>query len=134
MYQSATRDSSNDQERLDPSNHPLGQWGVGSLVREVFAAGEEADEGAAFVRDVVADRAAEYWIRFFERVQDGALRGAVADINGDLAADAGERPQVSRQLHAYPGHGYFSVCTSTDITAGRSWTMAVQLSPPFADP
>jgi hypothetical protein len=133
-YESASRNSSHDQKRLGAADHTVGQWGVGSFVREVLAAGEEADEGAAFVGDMVADRAAEDGIRRFQRVEDGALRGAVANIERDFAADAGECSQMRRKLDPDRHHVYVSVWTSTDITGGRSWTMAVQLSPPFADP
>ena len=103
-------------------------------MREVLAAGEEANERTAPVRHLIADRSRKHRVRGLERVEDGALRGAVANIERDFGADAGERSQVRGQLDAYPGHIYLSVCTSTDITAGRSWTIAVQLSPPFADP
>jgi hypothetical protein len=49
-------------------------------VGDVFFAGEEADQGAALVGNVIADRAAEHWIAGLERVENGAL----GDGGGDF--------------------------------------------------
>ena len=78
---------------------------------------------------MVANRPAQHRIGRLERVEDGALRRRFLDVEGDLSLDARKRPQVVRKDDA--DHG--SVCASTESTAGRSRTIAVQLSPPSGD-
>src|SRR5262249_6497476 len=93
------------------------------------ATGERAGHAPPLRRSMVADGSAERRIARLERVQDGPLRGAAVDVQGDLAVDAGEGPQVLRHRNA----NHDSVCASTESTDGRSCTIAVQLSPPSAD-
>ena len=50
----AAGDGPDDDKRLLPRRDRVWQWGVGRVVGEVFFAGEEAQEGAAFERVVVA--------------------------------------------------------------------------------
>jgi hypothetical protein len=45
----------------------------------IFRAGEESQERAALVRDVVADRPAQHGITGLKRVEDRALRDMIRD-------------------------------------------------------
>jgi hypothetical protein len=56
-------------------------------VREILATGEEAQERAALLRDMVADRAAQHRVTGFERVENGALRGLASDFESRLTAN-----------------------------------------------
>jgi hypothetical protein len=98
-------------------------------VGEILLAGEEAQEGAALLGDLVTDRPPQHRVARLERVEDRALGDPPLDLELDLALDAGERPQVRGQHH--PDHG--RVWTSTDTTDGRSRTMGAQRSPASAE-
>ena len=88
-------------------------------------AGEETEERAPLVRDLIANRSAQHRIPRLERVENCARRRGAIDAQLHLAAHAGEGAQMLRQDD--PDH--VSVCTSTDSTAGRSRTIGFQLSP-----
>src|SRR5262245_6219008 len=118
-----------DQERLGPLRHRVRQRRVRGLVRQILLAGEEPHERPALLRDVVAQRPPRHRIAGLERVEHRALGGRSLHPELHLAVDPREGPQVSREHH--PDHR--SVWTSTETTAGRSRTMAVQLSPAFAE-
>ena len=120
------------------SDHPEGLGSRGDLFRQrivdrferdVFPAGEEADEVSALRRPVIADRAPEGWVIRLQRIQDGALRRPVLGVEDHLSLDARKGAQVLRKDDA--DHG--SVWASTESTAGRSCTTAVQLSPPSGE-
>src|SRR5512134_1051616 len=99
-------------------------------MRQILLAGEETQKWAALLCDVVADRPGQHRVAGFERVQDRALGHSFAfDLQADLMAHARQRPQVRRKHDADHGR----LWTSTDSTAGRSWTMAFQLSPASAE-
>jgi len=59
---SAARDGAYDEQRLLAGSDGVGQRGVGRFVRDVFRAGEEAEERAALLGDMVANGAAEHGI------------------------------------------------------------------------
>src|SRR5919205_122699 len=122
----AAGDGADDEEGLFSGGDLSRQGGVGRVVREVAPAGEEANVGPALAGRVVADGAAERGVGAFERVEHGARRDRARDFQLDFALDARERAQGLRQEDA--DHG--SACASTESTAGRSRTTAVQLSPP----
>ncbi len=126
----AAGDGADDEEWLGAGLNGHGENGFRWVVREIFAAGEEADEGAADAGDVVADGALQGGEAGFERVEDGRNGGRSGDVEFDFAAHFGYRSQV-RGEHDADGHGM--VCTSTDSTGGRLLAMAVQLSPESAD-
>src|SRR5262249_54652567 len=110
--------------------HGVGQRRVRRFVGEVFATSEKTKKGAALLRDVIANGAGEHRVGGFERVQHGALRGRRVHFQLQFAADAGERAQMRRQHDAdLVGR----VCTWTESTAGKSWTMADQWSPPSGE-
>src|SRR5271156_3856413 len=94
-------------------------------MRNVFLAGEEAQEGAPLLGDVVADGAAQHGIAGFESIQDGAGSNRARDVQLDISFDAREGAEMRRKHD--PDHG--RVCASTERTAGRSRTMGAQLSP-----
>jgi hypothetical protein len=52
------RNDPHDEKELHPRRDSVGQWSVWRLMGQILLAGEEPDERSAFLRDVVADRAA----------------------------------------------------------------------------
>src|SRR6266704_5311405 len=123
------RHGAHHHEGLAPRRDRVGQRGVRQFVGQILLAGEEPQERPAPLREVVADRPAQHRIAGLERVEDRALRDPTLDVELHLAVDVRQLPQVCREHHA--DHG--SVWTSTESTAGRSWTMGAQLSPVSAD-
>ena len=113
-----------------PLNDVRRQRRVGGVVAEVLFAGEEADEGAALLRRVVADGAAEDGVAGLERVEDRRDGDGRGDVEMHLAVDLGERAEMLGQRDA----DHRSVCTSTESTAGRSRTMGAHESPASAEP
>ena len=99
---------------------------------EVLLAGEEADEGAADAGGVVADGAFEHGVAGLEGVEDGALGYRAVESEGHVMAHACEDAEVGWEFDA-DGCAHERVWTSTERTAGRSWTMAFQLSPESAE-
>ena len=122
---SAPGHGADDEERLPAADDGFGQRRIGGFVREIFLAGEEAEERTALAGRVIADRPPERRVPRFECVEKRAPRHRRRDLDLDLSVDACQRPQVRRERH--PDHR--SVCASTDSTAGRSRTIADQLSP-----
>src|SRR5699024_6622530 len=111
---------------------------------EVLLTGEEAQIGPAAPTGVVADRALEYGVALFQRVQHRALGHRPAHLHHDLRVEAGENAQVVGQpdshvpnftgafrhnfrVHRIPLHT--RVCTSTDSTDGSACAAVLQLSP-----
>ena len=82
-----TRNGPDHNKRLFPGCDCIGERGVGRLVGEVFFAGEEAQERAALLGDVVADGAAQHGIARLERVQHRALCDRALDFERHLTAD-----------------------------------------------
>ena len=107
----------------------LRQRAIRRLQRDVGLAGEKPQERPPPQRGVVANGSAQHRIARLQRVHDGSLRDRSLDRELHLAVDGGVHPQMRRQDDA--DHG--SVCTSTESTAGRSRTMADQLSPASLD-
>ncbi|MBI3024503.1 MAG: hypothetical protein HYY66_02270, partial [Candidatus Tectomicrobia bacterium] len=101
-----------DEEGLGPLGDRAGQGGVQGLAGEVLPAGEEAHEGPALLRDVVADGPAQHGVAGLERVEDRALGGPAPDLDLHLALHPREGAQVVREDDA--DHG--SVWTSTEST------------------
>lgn len=113
-------------------------------MRQIFGTGEESNEGAASKRAVIADRAFKDGVEIFKRVQNRGkthhtvLRGY---NQRDFSSNLGKSPQMGREFDANRGGsnsrfqtGHGSVCASTERTAGRSWTIACQESPPSGEP
>jgi len=94
-------------------------------VRKIFLASKKPNEGPSALCDVVANGAAQHGVARFESIEHGCLGCEAHDIEMDGSGHFRELAQVSRHLDE--NHGI--VCTSTDNTAGRSRTIAVQLSP-----
>jgi len=87
-------DGADDQEGFFAGGDGGGERGVGRIVGEIFLAGEEAEEGATLLRDVVADGALQDRIAGFEGVEDGADRDGAFDFERDFAGDLGESAEV----------------------------------------
>jgi len=128
-WELAAGDGSEDQEGLGPRGDGVWQRSVGLLVGEILAAGEETQERAALLRDVIADRAAEHRVTGFERVENGALRGLASDLELNFTANVRQSSQMWREDDS----DHANVWTSTESTGGRSRTIGAQLSPASAD-
>src|SRR5258708_1067204 len=126
---STPSDGPDDQQRLLPGYHGVGQGCMRRFVRQILLGCEEAQEGTALLRDVIANGAAQHWILGLERIDHRAHCGLAADFELHFTADARQSAQMWRQHDA--DHG--SVWTSTESTAGRSRTMGAQLSPASAE-
>src|SRR6266576_3962664 len=96
---------------------------------EVLLAGEKAQEWPACLCNVIADRPLKHWIAIFERVQNGSKRNWPRNFKLHFALDARQVAQMKWQDHS----DHLMVWTSTDKTAGKSWTIVDQLSPPLAE-
>jgi hypothetical protein len=59
------------------------------LVREVFFAGEKAQEGPALQSSVITNGAAEHWILSFQCIEDRALCNRSWDFESHFAAHVG---------------------------------------------
>jgi len=126
---SATRHRPDNEKRLSSCSDGFRQWRIWLLVRPVFFTCEKPHERPSLLRHVIADRTAQYRVRRLERVEHRTDGHPAMHIDTHLALDAGERSEVGGQFDS----DQFSVCTSTDRTAGRSRTIAVQLSPPSGE-
>ncbi len=78
---------------------------------------------------MIADGSAQDRVTRFECIEERALRDDAIDLQLDFAVDARKCSQVLRKNDADHGR----VCTSTERTAGRSRTIAFQLSPPSGE-
>ncbi len=93
----AASDGANDHEGLDAARDGGGEGLVGRLMRDVFVAGEESQEGPPLLRAVIADRAAEHGVAGFQGVENRSLRRFARDWEFNFAVDLGERSQMQRQ-------------------------------------
>ena len=98
-------------------------------MRQVFLAGEEADERPPTAAVLISNGATEHGVPGLERVEHGSLRDLTSYIQPDLALNTGEPAQVRGEDD--PDHD--SVWTSTDSTAGRSRTIGAHVSPALAE-
>src|ERR1700735_976318 len=98
-------------------------------MRQIFLAGEEAQERPPLLCDLIANRPAQHRIASLKRVKHRTKRDWTSDVERQFVGDVGQRAKMLREYD--PDHG--SVCTSTDSTAGKSRTMGAQLSPASAD-
>jgi hypothetical protein len=86
----------------------LRKGSVGGFVRDVFGAGEKAEEGAALEGDVIADGAAEHGVGGLESVEGGTKSDRALHVEGDFAADVGEGAKVRGKYDADHHRGRFS--------------------------
>jgi len=126
---SAPGDGADDEEGLGSRHDFRGKRSVHRRVGKIAPAGEEAEKISAFSGGVVADGAAKHRKLEFEGVEDGRESDGSGDVEEDVGVLAGESAEVV-------GEGdtdHFRTCASTLKTAGKSRTMALQLSPPSAE-
>src|SRR5438105_6457648 len=123
------RDGTDHEKRFLPGGDVGRQRCVRRLVREVLLAREEPYERAALSSRVVTYGAPQHRIGGLQCVEEGALRPRALHVERDLVADVCKRPEMVRKHDA----DHCSVCTSTESTAGRSRTIAAQVSPASAD-
>ena len=112
-----------------PSATACGNAASGSFVRKIPFAGKKANVGAAFLRLLIADRSAQCRITRLERLEQCALRDLTVEVDCNFAVDACQGAQVRREDDA----DHANVWTSTESTAGKSCTIAFQLSPASAE-
>jgi len=78
-------------------------------MRPVLLADEEAEEGAALERVVVADGSLQHGVAGFDGVEDGADGDGRGDFKGDFAFDLRKVAEVVGELDAdgiCSGHGF----------------------------
>ena len=130
----------------DAANHRVRKVAAGTGVITTVAgtgvAGATGDGGPAVSASlnqplgVAVDAAGNLYIADQQnsRIRRVGTNGIISTVAGRATrgffGDVGQSSQMVRQHD--PNH--FSVCTSTDSTAGRSRTMAVQVSPASEDP
>lgn len=85
----AAGDGADDDQGFGAVRDCGGEWGVGGFKREIFFAGEDAQEGAPLAGDLVTDGAAQHGVAGFEGVEDGALGDGGRDFQGEFCADVG---------------------------------------------
>lgn len=90
---------------------------------------EKPDERPAPAGRWVADGAPKHRVSGLDRIENRRLRDGAWQLKEKFPLDPSQGPQMKRQLD--PDH--FRVCTSTDNTAGRSRTIAFQVSPESDD-
>jgi hypothetical protein len=96
----AAGDGAYDQEGFGAGDDRVGEGHVGRFVGKIFGAGEEAEERAAFLGDVIANGAAEHGIRGFECVQGGTESDGSRDVELELAGNPSEIAEMRRKNHA----------------------------------
>jgi hypothetical protein len=106
----AAGDGAYDQEGLGACGYFGGKRRVRGFVREIFGAGEEAQEGAPLQRVVIANRAAEHGIARFELIENGPQRGWNGEFESDLAVYMSQCAEMRGEYDA--NHG--SVCPDKD--------------------
>ena len=121
----AAGDGAYDQEGFGAGDDGVGEGCVRGLVGEVFAAGEEAEEGAAFLGDVVANSAAEHWVTGFENVESGAEGDGSGDVEFDFAGDFGEIAEMRGKNDT--NHGCL-VFESNKKTENEKWKSEIRNS------
>ena len=97
----------------------------GGLMRQILAASEESDERPPLSRNGVSKSPLERRIPLLECVENRLLRCFARNVEFHLSIGSSQRAEVVGKSHTNHGR----VCTSTDSTGGRSWTIACQLSP-----
>jgi len=85
----AARNGANQQKRLVTRDNRIRQGEVSVLVGQIFGTSEEAQVGAALLRDMVANGAPQHRVGGLERVESRAQRGWALDLKLHLAANAG---------------------------------------------
>jgi len=123
------RDRTENEKYLFSRGDFCRQRQIGRFERKVLPAHKESQKGAALLRDMIADGPPQHRVTRLERVEDGTRRNGTLDGNLNFGARLRQPLQVIWKHDTYQG----SVWTSTENTAGRSRTMALQLSPPSGD-
>jgi len=100
---SAAGDGAYDEKRLLAGSDGVGQGGVGGFVRQVFRAGEEAEERAALLADMVANGAAEHGKLELEGIKDGAQGGYALNVELDFTANVRKSAKMRREFHTDHG-------------------------------
>src|SRR5262249_23945150 len=116
-------------KRLLTRSHGSGKRRIGRLMRQILLAGKESQESPSLAAHLIPNRAPQARMVRFKGVQDRLLGDRPLNIQSHLRANLRQITQVHGQNDA----DHERVCTSTATTAGRSRTIAVQLSPESAE-
>jgi hypothetical protein len=95
-----------DQEWFLPRGHLPRQRSIRRIVRQILLASKEAQERAALLCHVVADRPAQHWILRFDRIQYGPLRDFALNLQAHLGPHPRKRSQVLRKHDLNHGGGH----------------------------
>jgi hypothetical protein len=98
MRSLASRDGADNQKRFFPRCDCLGQRGIRQFVGEIFLAGEETQEGAPLLRDLIANRAAQHGIPRLKRIEHRALRDRTLDLELHLTPDMRQSSKMLRKF------------------------------------
>src|SRR5262245_10836031 len=93
-------DGADDHERLVAARYGLGQVKFRPLERQIVLAGEEAQKRTPLLAHVIANRPLQHRVARLDGVEYRAERDRSVDGHLDLAADAGQRLEMLRQLDA----------------------------------
>jgi len=69
-------------------------------MREIFLAGEEAQECPTLLRDMIADRTLQHGIGLLDRIEYRALRHRTVYLNLDFVPDVRQRTEMLRKFNA----------------------------------
>jgi hypothetical protein len=81
-------------------------------MRQVLLAGEEAQEGAALQRPVLADGSAQHGIALLDGIEDGTRGDRAGNVDLKIACDARQVTEVKRKYDANFAHYGFSFLVS----------------------
>ena len=101
----AAGDGADDEEGLFAGGDFGGKRRVPGFVREVFSAGEEAEERAALLRIMVADGPAQHGIAGFEFIQDRTQGGWNGKFESNLAVHVSQCAEMRGEYDANHGSG-----------------------------
>jgi hypothetical protein len=94
----ASSDRPDNQKRFFPRRNRIRQRGVWRFVGEIFLAGEEAQEGAPLLCDLIANRAPQHRIARLERIEHRTLRDRPLDLELHFAVDVRQGAKVLRKF------------------------------------
>src|SRR5206468_10854163 len=122
-------DGAHDETRLVAFGNRVGQWSIERFVGDVFAAGKESHQRPALERVVFTDSAAQHRVSVLQCSDNCVRRHGSVKIDMHFIANFRQRAEMMWKNDS----NHFSVCTSTDRTAGKSRTIGFHESPASDD-
>jgi hypothetical protein len=115
-------DRAHDKEGLGPFCNPIGQGSIKWIVGDVFAARKESHQWPALLCCVIADRAAQHWIFFFNRVENRSQSRRTVWIDLYLVGNARQGAEMMRKDDA--NHEIETPITKTQVPNKFQITMS----------